>query len=100
LSSIEYVTDEPANSFGFIVKSTELYIPAGDTVDVAAELVKLNAELVYTKGFLKSVMGKLSNERFVNSAPAQVVEVEIRKKADAEARIQVIQDQISRLSTS
>lgn len=97
LSAIHYVSEEPVNAFQFVVKSTELFVPAGETVDVEAEIAKMKAELEYTKGFLKSVLGKLSNERFVSGAPAQVVEMENKKKSDAESRIQVLEDQIKRL---
>ena len=57
----------------------------------------LKAELEYTKGFLQSVMKKLSNERFVNSAPPQVVEIEKNKQADAELKIKVIEDRLALL---
>ena len=69
----------------------------GGKVDVEEELKKLQAELDYAKGFLASVMKKLSNERFVNSAPAQVVATERAKQADAEAKIKVLEEQIANL---
>ena len=50
------------------------------------------------QGFLRTVMGKLSNERFVNNAPAQVVELERKKKADAESKIKTIEERIAALS--
>jgi valyl-tRNA synthetase len=64
-------------------------------VDIEEELKKLEEELKYTQGFLNSVTKKLSNERFVNNAPANVVEMEKRKQADAEAKIKVIEERIS-----
>ncbi len=67
------------------------------TVDVEAELAKLEEELKYTHGFLNSVRRKLGNERFVNNAPAAVVEKEQQKKADAESKIKVIEEQIAAL---
>ena len=63
-------------------------------IDVEGEISKLEEELKYKKGFLISVDKKLSNERFVNSAPAQVVDVEKKKKADAEDAIRVIEERI------
>ena len=66
-------------------------------MDVEAEIKKLEEELKYTQGFLKSVEGKLSNERFVNGAPATVVDKERKKKADAEAKIAVIEQQLAGL---
>ncbi|MBV5348721.1 hypothetical protein JZU61_03570, partial [bacterium] len=61
------------------------------------ELKKLQAELDYTKGFLNSVLKKLSNERFVSSAPEAVVSIERAKQADAEAKIKVLEEQIASL---
>ena len=61
------------------------------------EKKKLEEELKYTQGFLKGVEKKLSNERFVNNAPEQVVERERKKKADAESRISVIENQLNNL---
>ena len=81
-----------------MVKSTEFYIPLSESIDVAEEIKKLEAELKYTQGFLNSVMGKLSNEKFVNNAPKQVVTNEQKKKTDAESRIKVIEEQIKALA--
>jgi len=67
---------------------------------VAAEISRLENELNYTKGFLTSVMKKLENEKFVSGAPPQVVEMERKKKADAEARIRVIEAQLEGLRAS
>ena len=72
-------------------------MPLGSTVDVESEITKLEEELKYTQGFLNSVMKKLGNERFVNNAPAVVVEKEQKKKADAESKIKVIEEQIAAL---
>jgi valyl-tRNA synthetase len=97
VSEINYVAEAPAGAFGFIVGSTEFFVPLTDSVDVEAEIKKLEEELKYAQGFLKSVEGKLSNERFVNGAPAAVVEKERKKKADAEAKIAVIEQQLAGL---
>ena len=87
-----------SRAFSFIVGSTEFYIPFEDEqIDMAAEIARLEKELEYTRGFLTAVMKKLENEKFVNSAPAQVVEMERKKKADAESRIRVIEAQIEEL---
>jgi len=72
-------------------------VPLTDSVDVEAEIKKLEEELKYAQGFLKSVEAKLSNERFVNGAPAAVVEKERKKKADTEAKIAVIEQQLAGL---
>ena len=97
VSEIDYVAEAPAGAFGFIVGSTEFFVPLTDSVDVEAEIKKLEEELKYAQGFLKSVEAKLSNERFVNGAPAAVVEKERKKKADAEAKIAVIEQQLAGL---
>jgi valyl-tRNA synthetase len=95
LSVMEYVTEKMQQANSFIVEGVEFFIPFGDTVDVAAEIKKLEEELTYTKGFLKSVQGKLSNERFVAGAPAQVLELERKKEADALGKIQLLEEKLS-----
>jgi valyl-tRNA synthetase len=70
-----------------MVGTTEFNIPLADKIDVAAEIERLEKERTYLQGFLASVMKKLSNERFVNNAPAAVVEAENKKKADAESKL-------------
>lgn len=97
IESIDYVNQAPEGAFGFITGATEFFIPLSASVDVEAEINKLEEELKYTQGFLKSVEGKLSNERFVNGAPAAVVDKERKKKSDAEARIAVIEQQLAGL---
>ena len=98
LSEIATVTEKDANSAAFLVGTTEYAVPLGNNIDVEAELAKLNEDLKYMQGFLRTVMGKLSNERFVNNAPAQVVELERKKKADAESKIKSIEERIAALS--
>ena len=97
VSEVSYVAEAPAGAFGFIVRSTEFFVPLTGSVDVEAEIKKLEEELKYAQGFLKSVEAKLSNERFVNGAPAAVVDKERKKKADAEAKIAVIEQQLAGL---
>jgi valyl-tRNA synthetase len=95
LSEISATNGEITGAMSFIIKAVEYYIPLGDMVDIEEELKKLEEELKYTQGFLNSVTKKLSNERFVNNAPANVVEMEKRKQTDAEAKIKVIEERIS-----
>jgi valyl-tRNA synthetase len=94
LSELSYTEDKVEGAVSFIIRSTEYYIPLEGSVDVEAEIEKLESELKYTKGFLIGVDKKLSNERFVNNAPEDVVVKEKQKKADAEARIRVIEEQL------
>ena len=82
----------------FRVKSNEYFIPIEGTIDVAQEILKLNEELTYTQGFLKSVQGKLKNQKFVSGAPQQVVDNERKKEADAIAKIETIESSIKSLS--
>lgn len=97
LSVFEYVADKMQQANSFIVEGVEYFIPFGDTVDVEAEIKKMEEELGYTKGFLKSVQGKLSNERFVSGAPAQVLELERKKEADALGKIQLLEEKLASL---
>ena len=98
LSELAYSDKTIDGAFSFRVKSNEFFVPLSDNIDIGAELEKLQSELDYTHGFLKSVLAKLSNERFVNNAPEQVVAMERKKQSDAEAKIAVLQEQIKALS--
>lgn len=97
LSEIEKVSTQPDGVFTFVANNTEYYIPVGDMIDVEAEKAKIQEELDYTKGFMKSVGKKLSNERFVNNAPEKVVEMEKKKLADAEGKIKILEQQLASL---
>ncbi len=97
VSSVNYVAETPQDAFGFLVKATEYFIPVTDNIDTEAEIKKLEEELAYAQGFLRSVEAKLSNEKFVNGAPAAVVDKERKKKSDAEAKIKVIEQQLATL---
>ena len=90
ISELTYTNEAVENALSFRVKSNEYFIPANDTIDVVAEISKLEEELKYTEGFLKSVQMKLSNERFVSGAPEQVVASEKKKEADAIAKIETL----------
>ena len=97
ISNLNYTTVTVENALSFRVKSNEYFIPANDTIDVAAEISKLEDELKYTEGFLKSVQKKLSNERFVSGAPEQVVASEKKKEADAVAKIETLKASLKNL---
>jgi valyl-tRNA synthetase len=79
------------------VKSSEYFIPLGGLINVEEEVAKLEEELKRMQGFLKGVMKKLDNEKFVANAPEKVVEMEKKKQADAEAKIQVLTESIRNL---
>ena len=98
LSVLEYVQDKVANANSFIVAGNEYFIPFGDTIDVEAEKAKIAEELTYTKGFLKSVQSKLSNERFVAGAPEAVIVNERKKESDALAKIALLEEKMASLN--
>ena len=95
--SLEYVTDKVDGALSYRVKSNEYFIPITGSIDVAAEIAKLTEELKYTNGFLKSVQGKLSNEKFVAGAPEIVIANERKKEADALAKIATIEQSLAGL---
>ncbi len=97
LKEIKFISGKPDNALSFIVKTTEYYIPFEEQIDVAGEIEKLETELKYARGFLNTVMKKLGNGRFVDNAPAPVVERERQKKADAEARIKALEERLAAL---
>ncbi len=97
IESIEVVSQKVEETVAFMVQTSEFYIPFGSNIDVEAEVAKLTADRTYLEGFLASVMKKLSNEKFVNGAPAAVVENERKKQADAEAKIKAIDEQLKAL---
>ncbi len=97
VSELEYVTEKVSGALSFRVNSNEYFIPMNGAVDVEAEIKKLTEELNYTQGFLKSVQKKLSNERFVNNAPEQVIISERKKEADALAKIETLQESLQGL---
>jgi valyl-tRNA synthetase len=95
LKEFEYTNDKVDGCATFLVKSTEFFVPLEGFINPEEEIAKLKAELEYTKGFLTSVQKKLSNERFVNSAPKQVVDIELKKQSDAEEKIKVIEERLA-----
>ena len=97
LSSIATVTEAVDGALSFRVKSNEYFIPIAGAIDIEVEIAKIEEELKYTKGFLQSVQNKLANERFVNNAPPKVVEMERKKVADAEAKIETLEKSLASL---
>ncbi|MDO3694832.1 valine--tRNA ligase [Wenyingzhuangia sp. chi5] len=97
VATLSYVDAAVDGALSFRVKSNEYFVPMAGAIDVEAEVAKLNEELKYTEGFLKSVQKKLSNERFVSNAPEQVIASERKKEADALAKIETIKASLSSL---
>jgi valyl-tRNA synthetase len=99
LSGVSFAHQAVDNAASFRVQSTEFFLPLGDRMNQEQELAQLQKELVYQEGFLKSVLKKLANEKFVAGAPPAVLEMERKKQADAEAKIKSLAESIGRLSS-
>lgn len=97
ITTLEYVSDKVDGALSYRVKSNEYFIPITGNIDVEAEIAKLTEELNYIKGFLRSVQGKLSNEKFVAGAPEQVIANERKKEADALAKIATLEQSLASL---
>ena len=97
LSGIKQVETKSEGAAAFMVGTTEYAVPLGNLINVEEELKKLEADLKYQEGFLQSVMKKLSNEKFVSKAPANVIEMERKKQADAETKIAALKESIAAL---
>ena len=98
LSSISTVSTKAEGAASFMVGTTEFAVPLGSLINVEEELKKLEADLKYQEGFLQSVLKKLGNEKFVSKAPANVIEMERKKQADAETKIAALKESIAALS--
>ena len=98
VSEINYLKEQLEGALTFRVKSNEYFVPMEGAIDIEAEILKIKEELKYTKGFLTSVQKKLSNERFVNNAPENVISIERQKLADAEAKIETLEKSLASLS--
>jgi valyl-tRNA synthetase len=97
VGSLEFTTQSVEQATAFLVGTTECFIPMAGKADPAREREAIGKELDYLRGFLVSVEKKLSNEKFVSSAPPQVIETERKKKADAEAKITSLAESLKNL---
>jgi valyl-tRNA synthetase len=98
ISEFSIVNDKVNGAVNFMVSKDEFYIPLASNIDPAAESERLNKEKEYLCGFLKSVEAKLGNERFIKNAKPEIVENELKKKADAEAKLKIIRDNLAALA--
>lgn len=96
--SLQFVTEFPDKGFTFRVGTSEFLIPVNENIDMEAEKEKLQSEKVYLEGFLKSVRGKLSNQKFVSGAPESVVNAEKKKESDAVEKLAQIEEQLKSYS--
>jgi valyl-tRNA synthetase len=97
ITAISFVSGKQEGAASFMIGTTQYFVPLTGKLDTEAEIAKLKADLEYNKGFLLTVMKKLNNERFVNNAPSNVLELERKKKNDAEAKIKSIDERIKEL---
>ena len=97
LESFEACTEEPASSVDFLAQTDKYFLVINKEIDVDAEREKLEADLEYAKGFVMKLEKKLSNERFVNNAPEQVVANERKKLADNQEKIRLIEESLAKL---
>ena len=97
LSSINIVENKADGAASFMVGTTEYAVPLGNMIDVEAEIARMEAGLKHKEGFLQGVLKKLGNEKFVNNAPAAVLEMERKKQADAESIIKSLKESIAAL---
>jgi valyl-tRNA synthetase len=99
LKAVYHKEQETAqNGASFLLGTTEFFIPLGDLINAGEELKKLHEDLAYQQKFVAAITQKLSNEKFVQNAPGQVVALERKKQADGEARIKAMEDQIKILT--
>jgi len=97
VSALEYITEKVSGALTFRARSNEYFVPVTGAVNVEEEIAKMEEELKYNRGFLKSVQAKLSNEKFVGSAPEKVVAMERQKEADALAKIATLEQALAGL---
>ena len=97
LSSVDFISGKKAGSASFMVHTTEFFIPLDGSIDTDEELSKIRADLDYYREFLGTVLRKLDNEKFVNNAPAAIIELERKKKSDTEQKIRSLEERLSEL---
>jgi valyl-tRNA synthetase len=97
IEPIKIVEEKSTGAISFLIDTTEYAIPLGNLIDAKEEIAKMETEIKYLEGFLKSVRAKLSNEKFVANAKAEIVENERKKLSDAESKIQSLQENIQQL---
>jgi valyl-tRNA synthetase len=100
LSSLTLTEQTPEGMITVLVRGVECSFPVGDAINATEEIAKLQKELDYARGFLRSVEAKLLNEKFMAGAPEQVIKAEQKKRDDAHVKIQTLQNQINTLKST
>ena len=98
ISTFNIVNDKVVGAVNFMVSTDEFYVPLNENSDPLAEYLRLQKEKEYLTGFLQSVNSKLGNERFMSNAKPEIIEVELKKKADAEAKMKILEENLSALA--
>ncbi|MCE7991575.1 MAG: valine--tRNA ligase [Roseivirga sp.] len=98
LTDLSFTDEKVAQAQSFVIKGDEFFVPMEGKIDLEKEKEEITKELNRLQGFLKGIMGKLGNERFVNNAPEKVITIERNKKADTEAKIKVLEEKLEGLS--
>jgi len=98
IGNTEFVVDKKAGAMAFMVSTDEFFVPLNEELDPQAESIRLQKEKEYLIGFLKSVNAKLGNERFMNNAKPDIIAVELKKKTDAEAKLRILDENLSALA--
>ncbi|MDF2430807.1 MAG: valyl-tRNA synthetase [Mucilaginibacter sp.] len=98
LSTLDIVADKISGASAFMVSTDEFYVQLNENLDLGAECARLKKDKEYLTGFLKSVNSKLSNERFMSNAKPDIIEVELKKKADAEAKLKILEENLAALA--
>lgn len=93
------VKNKQEGTASFMIGTSEFYIPMGEKLDVEGEMAKIREDIEYYRGFLESVMKKLSNDRFVHNAPESVLMLERKKKSDTELKIQSLEERLKELGS-
>ena len=98
IGSLDAVADKVSGAVSFMVSTDEFFVPLNESLDPVVECARLQKEKEYLEGFLRSVNSKLGNERFMKNAKPEIIEVEQQKKADAEAKLKILEDNLSALA--
>lgn len=99
LNEIEFIDQSISGAFSFVVKNNEFFVPFNEFIDTEEEINKLKSEIEDRKGFLNSILKKINNEKFMSNAPEKVVQLELKKKSDAESQIKILEERVINLSS-
>ena len=99
LEGVELTGQEPASSVSFISGTEQCFVVVEKAIDLEAERARLEKELEHARKFVAGIERKLANEKFVQNAPAPVVERERKKLADGKERIKILEEALQRLGS-